>query len=177
MTINTGILESDRRAAANQLSTLLADTYSLFLKTQNFHWNVSGPSFHSLHLLFETQYRELLEAVDEIAERIRALGFHTPATYRDFMDLTSISDPQGAPMAREMIMQLVEDNEIVIRTARSAFSTVERAGDDASVDLLAKRLRDHEKAAWMLRSFLEDSQVNSLSEDDDFSSDQDRQTA
>lgn len=155
MKINIGIAEADRKNIATELSKLLADTYTLYLKTHNFHWNVTGPMFQTLHLMFEQQYTELSAAVDLIAERIRALGIYAPGTYGEFAKLTSISEPTGIPVAREMIQQLVDGHEVVIRTARSAFSAVEKANDEASADLLTQRMQLHEKTAWMLRSMLE----------------------
>jgi len=155
MQINIGISESDRKAIVGELSKLLADSYTLYLKTHNFHWNVTGPMFQTLHLMFEQQYTELATAVDLIAERIRALGLPAPATYSEFAKLTSIQEPKGVPASRDMIAQLVEGHEAVVRTARSAFSAVEKANDEASADLLTQRMQLHEKTAWMLRSLLE----------------------
>jgi starvation-inducible DNA-binding protein len=155
MAINIGISENDRKAIAGELSKLLADSYTLYLKTHNFHWNVTGPMFQTLHLMFEQQYTELSTAVDLIAERIRALGVYAPGTYAEFSKLTSIKEPTGVPNSRDMIQQLVEGHETVIRTARSAFSAVEKANDEASADLLTQRMQLHEKTAWMLRSLLE----------------------
>src|SRR5438093_2797438 len=130
--INIGINEEDRKQIANGLSKLLADTYTLYLKTHNFHWNVTGPMFQTLHLMFEQQYKELAEAVDSIAERIRALGFPAPATYADFADRTSVKEERGVPGAEQMIRQLVEGNEATIRTARSAYPVAERIQDQAT---------------------------------------------
>lgn len=155
MAINIGISENDRKTIAGELSKLLADSYTLYLKTHNFHWNVTGPMFQTLHLMFEQQYTELSTAVDLIAERIRALGVYAPGTYSEFSKLTSIMEPTGVPNSRDMIQQLVEGHEAVIRTARSAFSAVEKANDEASADLLTQRMQLHEKTAWMLRSLLE----------------------
>lgn len=155
MAINIGISENDRKTIAGELSKLLADSYTLYLKTHNFHWNVTGPMFQTLHLMFEQQYTELSTAVDLIAERIRALGVYAPGTYSEFSRLTSIKEPTGVPNSRDMIQQLVEGHEAVIRTARSAFSAVEKANDEASADLLTQRMQLHEKTAWMLRSLLE----------------------
>ena len=154
-TINIGIREDDRNAIAQGLSALLADTYTLYLKTHYFHWNVTGPMFQTLHLMFETQYNELALAVDSIAERIRALGVYAPGTYREFMRLSSISESDGVPKAVEMISQLVEGQEAVVRTARSLYALVEQAHDEATADLLTQRIQLHEKTAWMLRSLLE----------------------
>ncbi len=155
MLINIGISENDRKSIASELSKLLADSYTLYLKTHNFHWNVTGPMFQTLHLMFEQQYTELSTAVDLIAERIRALGVYAPATYREFSKLTSIKESDGVPNSREMIQQLVDAHEAVIRTARAAFAAVEKASDEASADLLTQRMQLHEKTAWMLRSLLE----------------------
>ena len=154
-TINIGIREDDRHAIAQGLSALLADTYTLYLKTHYFHWNVTGPMFQTLHLMFETQYNELALAVDSIAERIRALGVQAPGTYREFMALSSIEESEGVPKAIEMISQLVEGQEAVVRTARSLYALVEQAHDEATADLLTQRIQLHEKPAWMLRSLLE----------------------
>jgi starvation-inducible DNA-binding protein len=154
MPINIGIEEQDRREIAEGLSKLLADTYTLYLKTHNFHWNVTGPMFQTLHLMFEQQYNELALAVDLIAERIRALGFPAPGTYREFSKLSSISEEEGAHAAEEMIRKLVEGQEAVVRTARSVFPVVDRAGDEPTADLLTQRMQVHEKTAWMLRSLL-----------------------
>lgn len=153
--LNIGISDANRKKIAEGLSRLLADTYTLYLKTHNFHWNVTGPQFRTLHLMFEEQYNELWTAVDPIAERIRALGHFAPATYRDFGKLSSIREPDGVPPASDMIRQLVEGHETVARTAREAFSYVDEASDEASADLLTQRLQTHEKTAWMLRSLLE----------------------
>ena len=139
-TINIGIREDDRHAIAQGLSALLADTYTLYLKTHYFHWNVTGPMFQTLHLMFETQYNELALAVDSIAERIRALGVQAPGTYREFMALSSIEESEGVPKAIEMISQLVEGQEAVVRTARSLYPLVEQAHDEATADLLTQRL-------------------------------------
>jgi starvation-inducible DNA-binding protein len=133
--VNTGIDESTRKEIAEGLSRLLADTYSLYLKTHNFHWNVTGPMFNTLHLMFETQYTELALAVDLVAERIRALGFPAPGTYSEYAKLTSIPEPVGVPKANEMIQQLVEGQEAVVRTARSIFPTADAANDEPTADL------------------------------------------
>jgi starvation-inducible DNA-binding protein len=154
-TIDIGIKEADREAIASGLSNLLADTYTLYLQTHNFHWNVTGPMFQTLHLMFETQYNELALAVDQIAERIRALGFRAPGTYGEFSKLSSIKEVGGAPKAEEMISILVEGQEAVVRTARSVFPVVDHANDEPSADLLTQRMQVHEKTAWMLRSLLE----------------------
>jgi starvation-inducible DNA-binding protein len=154
MPINIGIEEQDRREIAEGLSKLLADTYTLYLKTHNFHWNVTGPMFQTLHLMFEQQYNELALAVDLIAERIRALGFPAPGTYKEFSKLSSITEEEGTPTAEEMIRKLVEGQEAVVRTARSVFPVVDRANDEPTADLLTQRMQVHEKTAWMLRSLL-----------------------
>lgn len=155
MEIHLGIEEQDRQKIAEGLSRLLADTYTLYLKTHNFHWNVTGPMFQTLHLMFETQYNELALAVDLIAERIRALGFPAPGTYSEFSRLSSIKETEGVPKAEAMIKFLVEGQEAVVRTARSIFPIVDKAHDEASADLLTQRMQVHEKTAWMLRSLLE----------------------
>ena len=153
--IDIGINKKDRSEITGGLSRLLADTYSLYLKTHNFHWNVTGPMFQTLHLMFETQYNELWLATDLIAERIRSLGHFAPATYSEFSKLTSIKEAPGVPKAREMIKQLVEGHEAVTRTARSLFPQAEKASDEATADLLTQRIQLHEKTAWMLRSLLD----------------------
>ncbi|MBV2167486.1 MAG: DNA starvation/stationary phase protection protein [Bdellovibrio sp.] len=153
--IDIGISEKERQKIADGLSCLLADSYTLYLKTHNFHWNVTGPMFQTLHLMFEAQYTELALAVDLIAERIRSLGVPAPGTYREFAKLTTIKEPHGVPSATDMIQQLVEGQEAVVKTARSLFPVVEKAGDEVSADLLTQRMQLHEKNAWMLRSLLE----------------------
>ena len=153
--IDIGINEQDRLEIAEGLSRLLADTYSLYLKTHNFHWNVTGPQFNSLHTMFMTQYTEQWNALDVIAERIRALGFAAPGTYKQFVKLTSIKEVEGVPKAEEMIRLLVDAHETVARTARSIFSIIEEANDQPTADILTQRLEVHEKTAWMLRSNLE----------------------
>jgi starvation-inducible DNA-binding protein len=153
--IDIGIDEKARGEIAEGLSKLLADTYTLYLKTHNFHWNVTGPMFQTLHLMFEGQYTELATAVDLIAERIRALGFPAPGTYSEFARLSSIPEAEGVPRAEDMIRQLVEGQEAVVRTAREVFPIVERSSDEPTADLLTQRMQVHEKAAWMLRSLLE----------------------
>lgn len=155
MDINIGIPATQRQAIADGLSRLLADTYTLYLKTHNYHWNVTGPMFNTLHLMFEAQYNELALAVDLIAERIRALGFPAPGTYAAYSRLSSIKEEEGVPNAQEMIRYLVEGQEAVVRTARSIFAVVNEAGDEATADLLTQRMQLHEKNAWMLRSMLE----------------------
>lgn len=155
-TMDIGISETHRREIADGLSRLLADTYTLYLKTHNFHWNVKGPMFQTLHLMFETQYNELALAVDLIAERIRSLGFPAPGSYSAFSKLSTIKDADGVVQAKEMIKQLVEAQEAVVKTARSIFPAVEKASDEATADLLTQRMQLHEKTAWMLRSLLEE---------------------
>jgi starvation-inducible DNA-binding protein len=155
MKIDLGIEEQERQQIAEGLSRLLADTYTLYLKTHNFHWNVTGPMFQTLHLMFETQYNELALAVDLVAERIRALGFPAPGTYSDYAKLSSIKETTGVPKAEEMIRLLVEGQEAVVRTARSIFPVAEKANDEPTADLLTQRMQVHEKTAWMLRSLLE----------------------
>lgn len=154
MPINIGIDEKNRQQIADGLSRLLADTYTLYLKTHNFHWNVTGPMFQTLHLMFEEQYNELALAVDAIAERIRALGFPAPGTYKEYSQLTSIPEAEGVPDAQDMIRELVEGQEAVVRTARSVFPVADEANDEPTADLLTQRLQIHEKTAWMLRSLL-----------------------
>jgi starvation-inducible DNA-binding protein len=154
--IDIGIGEKERAEIADGLARLVADTYTLYLKTHNFHWNVTGPMFQTLHLMFEQQYNELALAVDLIAERIRALGFPAPGSYREFGKLTSIAESEGVASAREMIRQLVEGQEAVVRTARSVFPIAEKSNDQPTADLLTQRMQLHEKNAWMLRSLLED---------------------
>lgn len=158
--IDIGIEENDRREIAAGLSKLLADTYTLYLKTHNFHWNVTGPMFQTLHVMFEQQYTELAQAVDDIAERIRALGFPAPGTFKEFGQLTSVKEDDGAPSADDMIRQLVEAQETVVRTARSIFPVVERVNDEPTADLLTTRMQVHEKTAWMLRSLLANQVTN-----------------
>jgi len=153
--IDIGIAEADRQAIAGALARLLADTYTLYLKTHNYHWNVTGPMFNTLHAMFMGQYTEMATAVDDIAERIRALGFPAPGSYRDFSRLSSIPEESDEPDAAEMIRRLVKGQEQVVRTAREAFPAAEAAGDEATADLLTQRLQLHEKNAWMLRSLLE----------------------
>jgi starvation-inducible DNA-binding protein len=154
MKIDIGIDEKQREKIASGLARLLADSYTLYLKTHNFHWNVTGPMFSTLHLMFETQYNELALAVDLIAERIRALDVPAPGSYREFSKLTQIKESEGSPDANEMIRQLVEGQETVVRTARSVFPDADAAHDEATADLLTQRMQLHEKNAWMLRSLL-----------------------
>lgn len=155
--INIGIGEKDRAAIAKGLSQLLADTYTLYLTTHNFHWNVTGPMFTSLHTMFMTQYTELWNAVDPVAERIRSLGHAAPGSYAQFGKLSSVPDvPTTPPKALEMVRILVQGHEAVARTARQLFPVVEKAGDEPTADLLTQRLTVHEQTAWMLRSLLEE---------------------
>jgi starvation-inducible DNA-binding protein len=153
--IDIGISEAARGEIAQALSRLLADSYTLYLKTHNFHWNVTGPMFQTLHLMFEAQYTELALAVDLIAERIRALGFPAPGSYREFGRLTSIAETEGKIEAQAMIRDLVAGQEAAVRTARAAVPVVENAHDEPTLDLLTQRMQVHEKNAWMLRSLLE----------------------
>ena len=152
--LNLGIAEEDRRAIADGLSRLLADTYTLYLKTHNFHWNVTGPQFNSLHTMFETQYTELALAVDLIAERIRALGEPAPGSYSAFARLASIKEATEVPDAAEMVRILAEDQLAVVRTARGVFPLAAEAHDEPTADLLTQRMQIHEKTAWMLRATL-----------------------
>ncbi|MBD2186377.1 DNA starvation/stationary phase protection protein [Planktothrix sp. FACHB-1355] len=152
--VDIGIEEQARQEIAQGLSRLLADTYSLYLKTHYFHWNVTGPMFHSLHLMFEAQYTELAAAVDVIAERIRALGVFAPGSYSQFSELGSIAETRDVPSAEEMVRLLVEGNEAVAKTARSVFPAAQNGDDQSTLDMLTERLRVHEKTAWMLRSIL-----------------------
>lgn len=153
--IDIGINDKDRKAIADGLSFMLADTYTLYLKTHSFHWNVTGPMFNTLHLMFEAQYTELALAVDLIAERIRALDVHAPGSYAQFRKLTHIKEETGVPDAMDMVRQLVADQETVVRTARKIFPLVDKAHDEGSADLLTQRMQVHEKTAWMLRSLLQ----------------------
>jgi starvation-inducible DNA-binding protein len=153
--IDIGIEAAKREEIAGGLSRVLADTYTLYLKTHNFHWNVTGPMFQTLHLMFETHYNELALAVDLIAERIRALGFPAPGTYKQFAQLSAIKEQDGVPNAQDMIRLLVEGHEAVARTARQAFKPAESANDQPTCDILTQRMQVHEKTAWMLRSLLE----------------------
>lgn len=156
--IDIGIGENDRKKIAEGLSHFLADSFTLYLKTHNFHWNITGPMFNTLHVMFEGQYTEQWTALDEIAERIRALGFTAPGSYAQFIKLSSIREESGTPDVpewREMVRQLVLGNEAVCRSARKVLSTADHAGDDPTVDMLTQRLATHEKYAWMLRSLLE----------------------
>jgi len=154
MEINLGIAKEEREQIAAGLSKLLADSYTLYLKTHNYHWNVKGPMFNTLHLMFEGHYTELATAVDEIAERIRALGVKAPGSYREFAKLTAIDEASGNETAEEMIRQLVVGQEAVVRTAREVFPAADAAHDEPTADLLTQRMQIHEKNAWMLRSML-----------------------
>lgn len=153
--MDIGIGEQDRKAIAEGLSKLLADSSTLYLKTHNFHWNVTGPMFQTLHTLFMQHYTEQWNALDIIAERIRALGYPAPGSYRRFVELSSIKEEDGVPGATDMIRQLIEGQEAVARTARQVFPIVEKANDQPTADLLTQRMQVHEKNAWMLRSLLE----------------------
>jgi len=154
--IDIGITEKDRKRIADGLSHLLADSYTLYLKTHNFHWNVTGPMFQTLHVMFMTQYTEEWNALDLIAERIRSLGYPAPGSYKQFVALSSIPEEEGVPKAKDMIRQLVAGQEAVTRTAREVFKIVEKANDQPTADLLTQRMEVHEKNAWMLRSLLEE---------------------
>ena len=156
MKIDIGIEASSREEIAGGLSRVLADSYTLYLKTHNFHWNVTGPMFQTLHLMFETQYTELALAVDLVAERIRALGFPAPGTYKQFLALSTIKDEDGIPRSQDMIKKLVEGHETVARTARAVFKTADAVSDQPTCDLLTQRMQVHEKTAWMLRSLLDE---------------------
>ena len=155
MDINIGMSRTEREEIAERLSALLADSYSLYLKTHNYHWNVTGPLFNTLHTMFEGQYTELAVAVDEIAERIRALGIKAPGSYSAFSSMTSIPEATGTESAEDMIRALVDGQETVARTAREAFPVADAAADEPTADLLTQRMQIHEKNAWMLRSLLE----------------------
>jgi starvation-inducible DNA-binding protein len=152
--IDIGIKVKDREKIAQSLARVLADTYTLYLKTHNFHWNVEGQMFNTLHLMFMDEYIELWNALDAIAERIRSLGFPAPGTYAEFAKLASIEETVGVPAAQDMIRLLVDGHEAVARTVRSTFPVAEKAGDESTCDLLTQRLQVHEKTAWMLRSLL-----------------------
>ena len=156
MPMNTGISEADRKKISDGLSAMLADSYTLYLMTHNFHWNVTGPQFNSLHMMFMDQYTEQWNALDVIAERIRALGFPAPGTYKEFVKLASIQEVEGVPKANEMIAYLVAAQEATARTARKLFPVVDEANDQPTADVLTQRIDVHEKTAWMLRSLLEE---------------------
>ena len=155
MSINIGMSDQQRESIAKGLSQLLANSYTLYLKTHNYHWNVRGPMFHSLHTMFETQYNELALAVDEVAERIRALGELAPGSYSEFAKLASIPEGDNRKDAQAMVRDLVEGQEAVVRTCRALFPAVDEANDEPTADLLTTRMQTHEKNAWMLRSLLE----------------------
>ena len=156
MKLNIGIAEPARKEIVEGLSRLLADSYTLYLKTHNYHWNVKGPMFQTLHTMFETQYTELAIAVDDVAERIRSLGERAPGSYIEFSKLTSIQEDTDPPSAKQMIANLVTSHETLIRTARGVFPAADEAHDEATADLLTQRIQLHEKTAWMLRSLLEE---------------------
>ncbi len=156
MTMDIGISDADRKKIAEGLSALLADSYTLYLMTHNFHWNVTGPQFNSLHNMFMTQYTEQWNALDIVAERIRALGFPAPGTYKEFVKLASIKEVEGVPKATDMIRHLVAAQEATARTARKLFPVVDEANDQPTADVLTQRIDIHEKTAWMLRSLLEE---------------------
>jgi starvation-inducible DNA-binding protein len=151
-TINIGIEQADREAVAEGLKRLLADSYTLYLQTHNFHWNVTGPHFRELHLMFEEHYTELATAVDEIAERIRTLGVAAPGTYQSFTKHTTITEVEGVPMAQEMVKILTSSHEQVVSTARDVLSLAQQADDESTASLVSDRMRIHEKTAWMLRA-------------------------
>lgn len=154
--INIGIEENDRETISKALSQVLADSYMVYIKSHNYHWNVTGHMFHSLHELFEEQYTELADAIDEIAERIRALGFRAPGTTREFNELSNIEEDTSTPKALDMVRNLAEDHEKVIRDCRKALKPAESADDEVTIDLLVERMEAHSQAAWMLRSILEE---------------------
>lgn len=154
MVIDIGITKRDRESIAKNLAKLLADTYSLYLKTHGFHWNVTGPMFNTLHLMFETQYNELWLAADTLAERMRALDVYAPASYTQFGKLTAIAEETGVPDWKAMVQQLVDGHEIAARTAREVFKVADKADDQPTADLATQRMQQHEKTAWMLRSLL-----------------------
>jgi|SRR5690625_595709 len=154
--VNIGISEEHREAIAESLTRLLADSYMLYLKTHNYHWNVTGKLFFQLHDQFEEQYTDLADAVDEIAERIRTLGYRAPGSFREFAELTSISEDQDHPSAEEMVRRSAADNEALVKTANEALKPSNEAEDEASIDLITERLKVHSKTAWMLRSMLQE---------------------
>ena len=155
MDVNIGISKEKRKKVADGLSKVLADSYMVYLKTHNYHWNVTGELFHSLHVMFENQYTELAAAIDEIAERIRSLGYRAPGSFREYSEITSIEEDTDQPEALEMVRRLAVDNETILRTARQILPECEEAGDEATIDLITQRLHVHSKTAWMLRSHLE----------------------
>ncbi|WP_286233883.1 Dps family protein [Thalassotalea sediminis] len=152
MSIDIGITHQSRQQVANQLNALLADTYTLYLQSHNFHWNVTGPKFRELHLMFEEHYVELAEAVDEIAERIRTLGFPAPGTYKAFASLTNVTEPQDTPDAEGMLTTLLTNHETLVKTCRHALREAQEVDDESSIALISDRMRVHEKTAWMLRA-------------------------
>lgn len=154
--IDIGINEQDRTEIAEGLKKLLADSYTLYLQTHNFHWNVTGPQFRELHLMFEEHYTELAEAVDDIAERIRTLGVSAPGTYKAFAELSSIKEVDGIPSSQEMVVLLTEGHEKVVKTARQVLKLAQEADDESTASLVSDRMRIHEKTAWMLRATLQD---------------------
>lgn len=154
MEVNTGISEQNRMAISEGLSGLLADTYSLYLKTQNFHWNVRGPEFYSLHLLFEKHYQEMAEAVDEVAERVRALGYYVEASFSSFKEKAAIKEENKVLTSKDMLHALIDGHETLIRGVRKVAEIADKGGDFATVDLIGRRLGSHEKMAWFLRSQL-----------------------
>ncbi len=154
MELNIGIPKADRKVITDHLSKLLADSYILYLKTHNFHWNVEGPMFNTLHAMFMEQYTELWNALDEIAERIRALGHYAPGSYKQFVKVTTIEESEDVPKAEDMVRQLLQGHETIARTAREGFHAAEKGNDEATMDLLTQRIQIHEKTAWMLRSLL-----------------------
>ena len=151
-TINIGINEENRELVASQLKCLLADSYTLYLQTHNFHWNITGPLFVQLHTLFEEHYTELAVAVDDIAERIRSLGLYAPGTYKEFVELSSIDEVAGTPEAQEMVAILTANHEMLVKTCRAALKVAQETDDESSAALISDRMRVHEKTAWMLRS-------------------------
>ncbi len=153
--IDIGLTDKQREEIAKSLGVLLADSYMLYLKTHNYHWNVTGMNFQSLHAMFEEQYTELAEAIDSIAEQIRTLGHFAPGSFKEYSKLTTITEEEGLPDDKAMVKRLQESNEAVIRTARKALPACEKAGDEASLDLVTERIRTHSKVAWMLRSHLQ----------------------
>lgn len=155
MKVDTGIAANDRNEISEGLSRVLADTYTLYLKTHHYHWNVTGPQFRSLHLMFEEQYQELWAATDEIAERIRALGEFAPGTYAEFSKLSSIQEDNSVPSADQMVKNLVKGHETVVKTARDLFKSASEASDEVTADLMVQRMQASEKTAWMLRSMVE----------------------
>jgi starvation-inducible DNA-binding protein len=154
MKMQTGMNDKNRKSVSEGLTGLLADTYAVYLKTQNFHWNIAGTEFYSLHVLLEKQYTEMAEAIDEIAERIRALGFHAPGSFSSFKKLTSIPEEEKVPSAKTMIQKLIQGHEILVQHARKLAQVAEKEQDPATVDLMGRRLNAHEKFLWMLRSQL-----------------------